>query len=179
MSELETFLGSGWDALEAAVADRTDPMRQIVVATATDRVPDARILVLRGVDRHSGTLEAHTDNASPKVAALMANPAALVLAWSPARQLQMRISCSVEVKSGHVTEKTWAKVPEASRLGYGGPQPGSQIKEPTARGPADATRFAILEAHVRSIDILTLGPDLHCRAIFDATDNFRGTWVAP
>lgn len=179
MTELEAFWDTCWQALEDALAGKDNPMRQVTLATSTNGRPDARILILRGVDRAKGMIEVHTDLFSSKINDLKANPNAVFLAWSPTRQLQLRLFADISVQSGSAVRDLWEKVPETSRLGYGGTQPGSPIDSHKPRGPADSERFAVIQGHVNRVDALELGSPYHRRAIFEASDGFTGRWVSP
>lgn len=179
MTELETFRDTAWQALEDALANREDPMRHLVLATSGSDGVDARILIMRNVDRSRHLIEAHTDAFSSKVNALQQSPKAVFLAWSPARQLQIRFHVDVSVLTGDAVADLWDKVPEPSRLGYGGVRPGTPIAQHSPRGPADVSRFAVIRGQVTSMDVLELGTPYHRRAIYDASRDFAGQWVAP
>ncbi|MEL7345535.1 MAG: pyridoxamine 5'-phosphate oxidase family protein [Pseudomonadota bacterium] len=179
MNDRAAFLDLAWGALEAAASDRNDPMRQIVLATHAETAPEARILILRSAARDDQELEVHSDLFSRKISDINANPDVSILAWSAARNLQIRLRARVSIASGDTVKRAWSKVPAAARIGYGGPVPGTAIAAPGPRGPEDATRFAVLTAKVERLDVLELGDPHHRRAIFDARDNFSGQWVAP
>ena len=179
MTELAGFRDAAWAALEAALQDRDDPMRHVVLATLNGERPDARILILRNVDRSTRVVEVHTDALSSKVSELERSPQACFLAWSPKRQLQLRLHVDVSVQSGSGVADLWEKVPEPSRLGYGGIRPGTPIQDHSPRGPADAARFAVIRGTVSKMDVLELGSPYHRRAFYTASDGFSGQWVSP
>ena len=90
MDALADALDTAWRLLEAGAADRRNPMHVPVVASVDEAgAPDARVMVLRAVDRIAETLRFHTDARSPKCAA-MAGRRVSVLAYDPGAAVQLR-----------------------------------------------------------------------------------------
>lgn len=76
------------DRLTHAVTDRSVPMHTLVVATAD---ADARVMVLRGVERGGWLLRFHTDARAPKVAAILRDPRIAVLGYDKQAKIQLRM----------------------------------------------------------------------------------------
>lgn len=172
---LDETLNDVWQRLGRGVADRHAPARHPVLATIGADGGEARVVVLRGVDRAAGTLEIHTDAASSKVAELRANPNATLLIWDQKARLQIRLRVAASITEGD--PKAWARVPDTARGVYGGtPPPGEPIATPEAHAPNPTpARFAVLTCRIHEIETLTLA-EPHRRARFrDA----KAQWIAP
>lgn len=100
---------------DAAAAELAD-LNAMTLATATgDGVPNARIVLLKGVDDRG--LRFFTDYRSAKGHELAANPrAALVLYWSPLER-QIRVAGSVERLDRAASEAYFHSRPRGSQLG--------------------------------------------------------------
>lgn len=172
---LPALLGEVWRRIEAGEGAARHP----VLATTGDGGPEVRTLVLRAADRSDGTLEMHTDAASPKVAQLRRRPRAAILIWDEDAALQTRLHARVSIRSGASAATVWGKVPADVRQRYGGTVPGKQIDTPEgAETAGDLARFAVLRAHVYRIDVLHLGHPRR-RALYSFDDGFAGRWIAP
>ena len=176
---LSSLLDLAWSRIEAGLEEDV-PARQFVLATVADGRPAARTMVLRGASRGDGTVETHTDLASPKVAALRADPEAVIHVWDEPVSLQIRARVRIEIVAGPEVDPIWDDVPEGARDNYGGePAPGEPIERPEDYEPGAAReRFAVLRAHVEALDLLSLeDPPLH--ALYERLDSFAGRWLAP
>jgi pyridoxine/pyridoxamine 5'-phosphate oxidase len=176
--ELAEMLEEVWQRLARGVADRRAAARHPVLATVgAEGGGEARMLVLRGVDRSGARLELHTDSASGKVADIEAEPRATLLVWDSRARLQIRLRVHVGVRPGSTGE--WQRLPKGAREAYGGTPPGTALGAPEeADAVPDPARFAILTAQVREIEALWLGTP-HRRARFRAAEDWQGMWVAP
>lgn len=176
---LADLLDVAWQRLGRGAADRRSDARTPVLATTgLDGRPQARVLVLRRVDRTAGEVELHTDTASPKVAELRADPRAALTVWDGKADLQIRLALTVTILAGDAVADRWQRVPPGSRLQYGGPRPGAPVTDPIARDLPDPARFAVLLGRIDEIDLLHLG-DRHLRALYRRADGFTGQWLAP
>jgi pyridoxamine 5'-phosphate oxidase len=135
---------------------------------------------LRGAFRSSSVLEVHTDIATSKVVALQRNPTAAFHVWVPRADLQIRLTCLVEIQTGTDTDPQWDRIPAASRVSYGTfPTPGSPISDAYGyEKPSDRSRFAVLKCSLFEIDLVHLGAR-HRRAGFVRENDWAGTWLAP
>lgn len=182
-----------WARLVRGKADRKSPWHTPVVGTADG---DLRIMVLRHVDRGSGTLRFHTDARSPKVAAIAETARASVLFYDPGAKLQLRCSGSAAVASaGAATDAAWSASSAASRRCYLAPAAPSSVSDgPTSGLPADYENrlptlaeseagrgnFATLTVTLDRIDWLYLAHDGHRRALFArAGDQWSAGWLIP
>lgn len=163
------------------MGDRHAPARHPTLATVTpDGRPRARTVVLRRADASAGTLDVHTDLESPKVAELRATPFAALHVWDGSAHLQIRAEVEVMIASGQEVADIWAGVPQTSRSSYGGtPGPGISIADSLDYAKhSDPNRFAVLQLHILTLDILHLGP-VHRRARFERHSAWQGEWLAP
>ena len=124
---------------EAVAAEALEPSAMTLATAAADGRPDARIVLLKGID--DGGFVFFTDYRSRKGAELAANPrAALVFFW-PELERQVRIAGSVERVSREATEAYFRSRPLGSRLGAWASHQSSVIAD---RG--------VLEARLREVE---------------------------
>ena len=98
---LPKLLNQAWGLLEEGQADGQSPFRLMSLATVDrEGQPQARHVVLRGVDRAGENLEFHTDIGSSKCAELQANPQAQLLFWDPERAIQLRLHARIAMRNG-------------------------------------------------------------------------------
>lgn len=170
-----------WLRLGRGVVDRKADARHPVFATAGTHGPEARIVVLRQADRTASAVSVYTDLRSVKINELRQEPRASLLVWEQKARLQIRLRAHVEIKSGQAVAEQWQRVPAAARKVYGSePAPGTPIDHPEQLiTQANSNAFGILVCHVREIETLYLGPDLHRRARFCVDTAWMGQWLAP
>ena len=179
--ELSTLHEHAWHRLTRGVHDRHAPARHPTLATVSaEGLPQARTVVLRRADRTSARLEIHTNLFSPKVAELKATPVAALHVWDSGSRLQIRLQADVDIAHGDDVADAWSRVPEPSRTAYSrSAVPGSLIPQSLAyQSTPDAAAFAVVNLHIRSMDLLHLGPQ-HRRALFVRDSGWEGHWVAP
>ncbi|MEM9794881.1 MAG: pyridoxamine 5'-phosphate oxidase family protein [Pseudomonadota bacterium] len=176
--DLADLLDHVWMRLGRAVADRSDPMRLVVLATSGPDGADARTVALRRADRAAGEIEVHSDRRTAKIGALEADPRGAILLWDPEVQLQIRLKADFEII--HADPLRWDRVPQSARANYGtDPAPGTPLREPgSVRRTPDRSRFAALIGRIRGIDVVSLAHIPHRRAQFDGPEG-PGLWVAP
>jgi pyridoxamine 5'-phosphate oxidase len=180
-SNLSEIYAQVWQRLLRGVRDRRAPTRHPTLATVTpDGRPQARTVVLRAADKEASSIDVHTDLHSAKVAELIAAPFASLHVWDASAHLQIRLETNVAILQGEDVAEIWARVPEPSRLSYGGsPAPGQPISESLDYNKVpDPARFVVLRLSIQTIDVLHLGPS-HRRARFDGYTNWAGAWLAP
>jgi pyridoxamine 5'-phosphate oxidase len=178
---LPTTLDQVWLRLGRGVVDRKADARHPILATAGAGGAESRIVVLRQVDRTLATVSVYTDRHSTKITDLTHNPHASLLVWEQKARLQIRLRVQVEIQSGEAVAALWQRVPEAARNVYGSePAPGSPIDDPQhLKSRANPDAFAVLVCHIREIETLYLGSDLHRRSRFSADSVWAGQWLAP
>ena len=100
---------------EAQAADVEEPNAMVLATAASDGIPSARVVLLKGFDERGFVF--FTDYRSRKGAELEANPrAALVLRWSELER-QVRITGEVTRTSEEESEAYYRSRPLGSRLG--------------------------------------------------------------
>lgn len=180
-NDLAAFLTDAWQHLSRGVADGNSPARYPTFATtAPDGTPEARTVALRGAHRLAATIEVHTDIETDKVFALRQNPRSALHIWLPRADLQIRLTANVDILTGQGIDPQWDRVPPTSRVSYGTmPIPGTPINSVYSyEKPSERSRFAVLHCSLTKIDLVHLDTR-HRRAIFKASDDWQGTWVAP
>ncbi len=178
---LEGLHAQGWARLARGVQDRHAAARHPTLATVSaEGRPQARTVVLRGVERARATLKVYTDLQSAKVAELRASPFAALHVWDSGAHLQIRLQAEVTILSGAASAAIWAELPEHGRSAYGSvPAPGTPV--PAALDYTkipDPSAFAILSLAVTEMDLLHLGKD-HRRARFRRAADWAGEWLVP
>ena len=178
---LTTLHAQVWALLVRGVNDRRAAARHLTLATVTpDGLPAARTVVLRAANREAPSLDVHTDVHAGKVKDVCATPFAAIHVWDASAHLQIRLAAEVTILTGDDVVAFWARVPEGSRLAYGGsPSTGEPIKDSAAyHKKPDPASFVVLRLAITTMDILHLGPQ-HRRAYFERSDNWAGQWVVP
>ena len=189
LASADAVVGDAWERLCAGAARARHRFHTPVLATADAAgVPDARTVVLRGCDPGGRRLLCHTDARAPKVAALLARPEAAWLFYDAEAKVQVRVASAVGVhRVDELADRQWeASEPssrrcylapatpgaEAADAGPGGPSPNlpaavrGRVPEPEETLPG-RTNFAVLEAQVRSLDVLHLHHAGHVRVRVD------------
>lgn len=179
--DLSSFLDDAWQHLRRGVADSRSPARYPAFSTVSrDGMPEVRTVVLRSASQSGAIVEVHTDLNTPKVDALRANAKAALMIWLPKPRLQIRLIANVDIVEGNAAASAWDSVPVRSRVSYGTrPDPGQPIEHAFAYEKVpDRTRFAILRCNVTDIDLVSL-TEPHVRAVYQRSEGWVGTWVAP
>ncbi|MEM9709702.1 MAG: pyridoxamine 5'-phosphate oxidase family protein [Pseudomonadota bacterium] len=173
--DLEATLEQVWQRLGRGVADPKAAARHPVLATVGAAGAEARVVVLRAVDRAAGQLTVYTDAQSSKVTELQAEPRASLLVWDQKARFQIRLRVRFEIGTA---PEIWERLSDGARSLYGGaPPPGAEIAWPSDHVPgAEAQRFAVLTGEILEIETLHLGRDSHRRALFREG---RSAWLVP
>ena len=149
-----------WQELAQAVRDRTHGWRTPVLATVdAAQQPQARTVVLRGVDATTWQLRVFTEVRSPTVAELRARPQAVLVLWSAPLSWQLRATVRFTVlDQGAEVDAAWARVgASAAARDYLTPSAPGQLLQGPAGGTADRHHLAILVVQVQALDWLALG----------------------
>ena len=172
-----------WRELSDATHDRAHAWRTPVLATINGDAADARVVILREVDKDEGRLRFYTDERAHKVAQIRIAPRGCLVMWSPSLRWQVR--CHVRLKlntSGLAVTSRWAKIrltPAANDYLSNMP-PGAPMQDlpdkVSGSGSVSRAHFAVMSAEVDSFDWLELAPTGNRRAIFDAEGE---RWVQP
>ena len=191
--DLDAVLAAAWRLLARGVRDRHAPAHTPALATLTAAgTPTVRTVVLRGCDPARRQLVIHTDRRSGKVAEIAACPAGMVHVYEPARKLQLRLTCHLQVHMDDaLAGERWAGSRPRSRECYQvTAAPGSALADPAATVfDAAATRdgaehFAVVSARVDALEWLYLAEAGHRRARFtwhgdEAGAACEATWLVP
>jgi len=193
LDTLSAALEQVWGLLEQGVAQRSSPFHQGVLASLSEQGPQARYVVLRGLDRARSSLRFHSDQRSPKLVQLRNDSRAAWCFFGSDVQLRVAGRCEVLSEDAEV-ERAWAETSDFARRCYRAQQaPGAAQTESgpglpesalaTLPDPTDMAlgreHFAIVQLQIESIDWLHLGHEGHRRALFEASDGWRGRWVQP
>lgn len=156
------------------------------MATASADVPDARVMVLRAVDRAAHTLVFYTDVRAAKVAVLAANPRVAVTGYDLATRLQLRLHGDASVATGgSAVDAAWAALPGHGRTAYQSiDSPGTPVGHPPTapRVPPDGgrARFAVVTVVLDRFEWLDLAAPGHRRAVYVRDGAaWRGCWLVP
>ena len=100
---------------EAAAAELAEPTAVTLATVAEDGTPDARVVLLRGLDDDG--LVWFTNRRSAKGRQLAATPAAAVVAYWPALERQIRFRGPVELLDDAASDAYFDARPRGSQLG--------------------------------------------------------------
>jgi pyridoxamine 5'-phosphate oxidase len=138
--------------------------------------PQARTVVLRGVDEAARQIWFHTDIRSPKIAQLRQNPQAACLFYDREGQRQLRLQVQAELHhDDFVAAKAWKQSAERSRRCYINPfPPGEKIEWHAEALPDRAmdvqdgyAHFVVAKLQIQSLEILDLSHEGHQRVLID------------
>lgn len=190
----EAVLHDVKECLTRGANSRRSAMHTPVLATAD---ADQRVLVLRAFDPATMTLRFHTDARSPKVAAILADPAVSILAYDAEQKVQLRMRGLARVEcTSEAAEQAWQQSSNFARRCYlaqlapGTPSDGPLSGLPEwieGVQPSDdqiapaRENFAIVLVRIVSCDWLYLAHSGHRRAqiTFSDTGEADFRWVVP
>lgn len=159
--------------LVAAVDSARHGFHLLTLATVGgDGQPEARTVVLRGVDAAGRGIRFHADVRSPKVRAIRADPRVALHWYDPTARVQVRIAARATVHHDDaVAAAAWAAAQPMSRACYASPAaPGDPLAAfPTtpraaiAGHDAGLARFAVVWCRFDAVDLLSLHASGHQR----------------
>ncbi|HEX5697633.1 MAG TPA: pyridoxamine 5'-phosphate oxidase family protein, partial [Rhodoferax sp.] len=108
-----------WVELQRATQDRHHEWRTPVLATlGSDGTPQARSVVLRHANAQPARLTFYTDERSPKVTEIVANPCVSLVFWSKRLSWQLRVRADMAVQtSGAEVVSAWSQVSQSAAAG--------------------------------------------------------------
>ncbi|WP_119168950.1 pyridoxamine 5'-phosphate oxidase family protein [Algihabitans albus] len=197
--DLGTVLENCWHLLQVGVSDRKHGFHLPVLATSTpDEGPDARSVVLRGVDRRHHLLRVHSDARSAKIRQIGTDPRVSFLFYDAAEETQLRVQALAKVhrEADAAADAAWQGTRLFSRRCYMTHQPpGRPTETPTSGLPAALAdrspteeeslagrrNFTVVLCQIRRLDWLYLSHQGHRAARFtwDDAGNLTETWVQP
>ena len=176
---LPKLLDRAWGFLEEGEADGQSPFRVMSLATVDrEGQPQARHVVLRGVDRTVENLEFHTDIGSSKCAELQANPQAQLLFWDPDRAIQLRLHARIALRQDAHRDAQWQNVPGPSQIAYGKiPRTGVAIRDAFAYALTPSkSQFMVCRSALQKLEVLS-NKAQQFRAVLQADACCAGTWL--
>lgn len=181
LTDLPALRAACWQQLQQAAHDRGHDWRVMTLATAAAGVADARSVVIRDVLPGEQQLVFYTDSRAPKVQQALAQPRAVLLAWSRTLSWQLRLQVLLQVQTeGLEVSSRWAQLKlRPGAQDYLSPLPPGAVLSGGAPPPperASRAHFAVVTAQVLALDWLELHADGHRRAMFDDTG---ARWLQP
>ena len=188
---LTQVLTDAWRLILAGATDRKSAFHLPTIATvASDGAPSLRTVVLREVDAERRILRFHTDNRSPKVQELSAEPRFALHVYDPSIQTQLRFAgCSRIHHLDDTARAAWEESAPMSRLCYAATEAtGATVSAPPPApiqndGSEDSgfENFCAVVLTVERLEWLYLLARGHQRAVFqwDASGACRAEWIAP
>jgi pyridoxine/pyridoxamine 5'-phosphate oxidase len=193
LEEIAEFV---WSQLTAGLSVRAHPWRVGVLASTSDTGPDARVVVLRGCDRATGTLTFHTDMRSLKWPQILTDCRVSWVFYDAAQAVQLRVFGDAVLASAEDTRAVWDAMPSRSMRSYATLQaPGSvqpdggsglgeewQDGEPSKEAGAwMLPHFGVVRVAVQKLDFLHLRAAGHQRArwIRSSPSIWESTWLTP
>lgn len=195
--DLDAAFEQLWQRLGRGVADRRSPWHTPAVATlGNDGAPEARVMVLRGVDRERAVLRVHTDRRAGKVAGLARDPRASLLFYDSGAKLQLRARGIARLLlHGSAADAAWAATSRFARRCYLAPEPPGSVspvprsglpaaveqREPSQEeSEAGRTAFAVVEVEIASLEWLYLAHAGHRRAVHRREETgWQAQWLTP
>ncbi|WP_265562735.1 pyridoxamine 5'-phosphate oxidase family protein [Sphingomicrobium arenosum] len=188
---LDAVFSDALDRLEEGARNRRSAMHLPVVATAD---ADARVMVLRHVDREHVEMRFHTDARAPKTAAIASDPRIGLLCYDADARVQLRLRGTGRIETeGAEVEAAWEESSNFARRCYLAPHPPSSahaaplpnLPDDVRESEPDEARlnhearahFAILKVRLEEIDWFSLAHDGHRRALWRRDG--KSTWLAP
>ncbi|MBP0600776.1 pyridoxamine 5'-phosphate oxidase family protein [Herbaspirillum sp. LeCh32-8] len=186
LADIEEHL---WQCLAEGAGPGLSPFTMWQLASVgLDGAPQVRTVVLRGIDRASGTLLLHTDLRSAKVAELRRDPRLSLVVCDLPNFRQIRIEGRATIHADdELTRAAWAANRPHSLILYQTPHaPGTPVGTPeAAHVPAGVdpaagyVNFAVVAVSLSRIEYLDISPGAHRRAVFLPADGGSAHWVAP
>ena len=90
MNKEEKIIESIWDELELSLTESGHPFHIFSIASINNGQPDARNVVLRGVERKKNMINFHTDSRSKKVSQLEEQADICALFYDKKKKVQLK-----------------------------------------------------------------------------------------
>lgn len=176
-----------WQTLVRAKVDKKHPWRVLTLATGGPDGPDARQVVLRGVNIEQRQITVYTDARSQKMAHIQHNPQVAMLFWDARHQWQLRLWAKAEQEQNEATiEALWATIPEHARKDYATLSAPGQPLPTEPKLPAELNfdqarkHFVVLRFTVQRMDSLVLKREGHERMLLEwAHEQWLQTVLVP
>jgi hypothetical protein len=170
-----------WAELKRATADKRHPFRYFTFGTSSDKGPNLRTVVLRGIDNH--VLEIHTDYRSVKVSDILNKEDVSCLFYHPRKKIQLRLNGTAElIRNGALDRSNWNKMSEHARRAYQFTvPPGEKIASPEEAHiwTAGEDYYTIIKVTIVAVDYLKLNRLEHTRAAWAYDNQWHASFIAP
>lgn len=184
---LNQILSDLWNQLHEATIRSDHPFHLAGVASLNEiQGVTLRTMVLRKIDPDTRSLMFHTDRRSPKFADLLQDPTLACLFYDPQARVQIRVQARATLHTQDaVAQEQWKALSDHSRLLYAfSLPPGTEIDSPfpPTRVPLHEARdhFAVIVAHIDSMEWLYLDPQSHQRLSFTwQNEKVIARWLVP
>ena len=193
-NDLDNIYSKVWNLLNSALKNRNSPFHIPIFICGNK--PDARIIVLRGLDEKEKKIWFHSDIRSNKIKILKSNSDSALLFYDKSEKIQLRVLGNTKINyQNTLTEKSWKKTTHMSRQCYlGDKPPGSNVAEATSgltelvdnlkyskeESEAGYKNFCVIEVFIKSIEWLYLAAKGHRRAYFSIKNNsLEKKWLIP
>ncbi|WP_018150209.1 pyridoxamine 5'-phosphate oxidase family protein [Leeia oryzae] len=195
--DLNETLAHAWRLLELGVKDpRVGSHLPVLATVGLDGTPQARTVVLRGVDVKTRQVFFFSDCRTQKMAELAKQPVAVLQMYDHAQKIQLQLRGEISVHHGdEVAERFWQTTRMHSRRAYlVNPAPGQTIglpgnglpKDLSYRAPSLAESeagkpyFVVLSLHVSELTWLYLAPFNQRRALYQwSHGQLDACWQVP
>ena len=183
-----------WNLLNLGLKNRDAPFHIPTFICGSNNKFDARIVVMRGIDKKEKKIWFHSDIRSNKIKVLKKNSEASLLFYDKSEKIQLRIGGNTKIQfQNNITKKSWLNTAHMSRQCYlGDKAPGSDISEPTSglspnidnykytleESESGYKNFCLIETFITSIEWLYLAAKGHRRALIDFENN-KKNWLIP
>ena len=173
-----------WQSLAEAVGSQDSAWRIFTLATmGAEQFPQARQVVLRGVNSEARQLHFFTDPRTPKWSQLLEHPRAEALFWNSNEKIQLRCRCRAQSHQNDELSECYRKqVPDHLAGDYAALSvPGTKIECPAAgQDLGKEWSFGVVVLTITAIDWLQLSREGHRRVRFRWQDEEWGAyWVQP
>jgi len=185
-----------WDLLDLGLKKRDAPFHIPTFVCGSNNQFDARVVVMRGIDKKDKKIWFHSDIRSNKIKVLKNNSQASLLFYDKTEKIQLRIGGNAKIQfQNNMTKKSWKNTAHMSRQCYlGDKAPGSNAIEPTSgltsnvdnykysieESESGYEHFCLVETFITSIEWLYLAAKGHRRAYFYLKkDSIDKKWMIP
>lgn len=192
MPTLDETLAGVWQHLTDGLEQPDHPFRTPVFCTEGTAGPNARTVVLQGVDLAGGSLLCFSDIRAPKWLEVARNPKVAWVFYDPRAQVQLRAYGATEqMTQGELVDVEWAGQDAGARNNFRTRRGPGQVLDAPGDGipPADRDRdsavgrehFGVMMTRLAVLDWLSLAEPEHWRARFvrERQADWRGEWIAP
>ena len=188
---LEGIAEATWELLEEGVKRTSSPFHTPIIASTGEFGPVQRTVVLRHVDRRTGSLFCHTDRRTSKIRELAADNRMSWLIYDRERKLQVKLSGAADLHLDDATaDACWSRSRPNSRTCYNTTiGPGQPAEAPPPAPPSVTSdddgqnarqNFSAIRCDVQFIDWLYLTAAGHRRAFLCREGKeWRASWVTP